>query len=62
MKLGQTILLIGGHVLKMHLQKSVYLMGISYKGLSFHEMWTRLNYLVEKQNVGKDGFWKMFTP
>lgn len=38
MELGQTILLIGGHVLKMHLQKSVYLMGISYKGLSFHEI------------------------
>ena len=31
MELGQTILLIGGHVLKRHLEKSVYLIGISYK-------------------------------
>lgn len=31
MELGQTILLIGGHVLKTHLEKSVYLIGISYK-------------------------------
>lgn len=32
MELGQTILLIGGQVPKKHLQKYVYLMGISYKG------------------------------
>lgn len=51
MELGQTILLIGGHVLKTHLEKSVYLIGISYKEQcpSMKKFRTRLNYLVEKQ-------------